>query len=121
MLTCLQTAVLTPAALRGSVAVVTRFAVLAPVALGVVQASETGTRANVAGLRVVHVDVVVTLAGRAAPTGQQGVSKVTRGALVTPDTWKGCRRQVSWNASPEELPSFLFLSIFQQKLNIFSS
>jgi len=79
--------ILTSAALCGSVAVVTQFAVLTRVALGVVQAFETGTCANVAGPRVVHVDVVVTLAGHAAPSGNQGVSIVTWGTLITPGTW----------------------------------
>lgn len=67
---------------------------LAPVALGVVQAFETGTCAGVAGPRVVHVNVVVTLAGQAAATGHQRVPKVTGGTLVTPGTWmrRGNRR-----------------------------
>lgn len=80
------TAVLTPAALRGSVAVVTQFAVLTAVALSVVQAFETGACPGVTGRRVVHVDVVATLAGHAAPTGHQRVPEVTGSALVTPDT-----------------------------------
>lgn len=80
------TAVLTPAALCGSVAVVTQFAVLACVTLCVVQACETCTCPSVAGPRVMHVDVVVTLAGHAAPAGHQRVPEVTRSALVTPGT-----------------------------------
>ena len=80
---------LTPAALRGSVAVVTQFAVLASVAVGVVQAFEAGPRPGVAGPRVVHVDVAVALAGHAAPPGHQGVTVVTGGALVTSGAWFG--------------------------------
>lgn len=41
------TNILTPTALSDSVAVVTRFAVLARIALGVVQAPETGTRLGI--------------------------------------------------------------------------
>lgn len=100
-------AVLTPAALCGSIAIVTQFAVLAPVALGVVQAFETGAGASIAGVQVVHVNVVVALAGHAAPTGHQRIPKVTRGTLVTPDTWKGCRRQVSWYGIVHETSSLL--------------
>jgi len=82
--------VLTPAALGGGVAVVTRPAGLAAVALGVVQAFEAGARLGVTGPRVLHVDVAVALAGQAAPTGHLGVPEVPGGALVTPGT---CRRK----------------------------
>lgn len=81
-------AVLTPAALCGSVAVVTQFAVLTPVPISVIQAFETDTCLDVTGLWVVHVDVVVTPAGRAASTRQLRVPEVTWGALITPGTWK---------------------------------
>lgn len=60
---------------------------LAPVTVGVVQALEAGARANVAGARVVHVDVVVALAGHAAAAGHQGVPEVSGGALVAPGAW----------------------------------
>lgn len=76
-----------PAALCCSVAVVTLFAVLTPVALSVVQAFETGARPSVTGARVVHVDVVVALAGQAAPTGHQRVPEITRSTLITPGTF----------------------------------
>ena len=64
---------------------------LAPVAVGVVQASEAGACPGIAGPRVMHVDVVVALAGRAAPARHQGVPEVTRGALIAPGTWMGNR------------------------------
>lgn len=79
--------VLTCAALCGSVAIVTRFAVLAGVALSVVEAFEAGARSGVAGLGVVHVDVVVALTGHAAAPRNQRVSIVTRSALVTAAAW----------------------------------
>lgn len=77
-------AILTPAALSGSVAIVTHFAVLACVALGVVEAFQAGPGASVTGVGVVHVDVVVASAGHALPAGNKRVSKVAWGALVTP-------------------------------------
>lgn len=79
-----QVFLLTPAALCGGVAVVTDFAVLTRVSLRVIQAFETGTCASVTRPGVVHVNVVVTLAGHAAPSWNQRVSIVTGGALVTP-------------------------------------
>lgn len=80
-------AVLTSAALSTSVAIVTQFAVLTPIAVGVVQALVAGACPSVTRLRVVHVDVVVTLAGQAAPTGHQRVPKITGSTLVAPGTW----------------------------------
>lgn len=79
-------AVLTPAALGGSVAVVTQFAVLAPVPVGVIPALDTDACLCVTGLGVVHVDVVVALARLAAPTRHLRVPEVTWGALITPGT-----------------------------------
>lgn len=61
---------------------------LTPVALGVMQAFETGARPSVAGPRVVHVDVAVALAGQAAPAGHLRVPEVAGGALITPGTWR---------------------------------
>lgn len=61
---------------------------LTGVALGVVQALHTGAGPSVAGPRVVHVDVVVALAGQAAPAGHQRVPEIPRSALVTPGTWR---------------------------------
>lgn len=78
-----QRYLLTPAALCGGVAEVTDFAVLTRVSLRVVQAFETGTCASVTRSGVVHVNVVVALAGHAAPSWNQRVSVVTGGALVT--------------------------------------
>lgn len=49
-----------------------------------VQALETGAGAGVTRPGVVHVDVVVALAGLAAPAWNQRVAIVTRGALVAP-------------------------------------
>lgn len=80
--------VLTPAALRACVAVVTHFAVLAVVAVRVVQTPEAGTGPGVAGAGVLHVDVVVTLTGCASPTNHQGVTEVTGRTFITSDTWK---------------------------------
>lgn len=88
-----------PAALAGSVAVVTQFAVLTPVALGVIQTLEAGARPNVTGSRVVHVDVVVALAGHAASTRHQRVPEITGRALFTPDTF------VAWAAHTHQLVS----------------
>ena len=67
---------------------VTRFAAMAVCALCVVQAFEAGARTSVAGSRVVHVDVVATLARQTAPSGHLGVTVVTRGTLVTPGSWR---------------------------------
>lgn len=80
--------VLTGAAPCGGVAVVTRFAVLAGVALGVVEAFEAGARSRVAGLGVVHVDVVVALTGSTATSRNQRVSIVTRSTLITAAAWR---------------------------------
>lgn len=78
--------------MSGGVAVVTRFAALAGIALGVVQAPEAGACLGVTRAGVVRVDVVVALTGHAAPTGHHGVPEVARSALLAPGTW---RRQLA--------------------------
>lgn len=59
---------------------------LTGVALGVVQALEAGACPGVTRARVVHVDVVVALAGHAAAAGHQRVAEVAGGTLVAPVT-----------------------------------
>lgn len=62
-----HTQTLTLAVLCASVSVVATATVLTRLALSVVQASETGSCAGIAGHRVVHVNVAVTPA-RVAPS-----------------------------------------------------
>jgi len=87
--------VLTPAAVPRGVPVVAGLALGAVGPRRVVEAAQAAPRAPVARLWVRHVDVVVALAGQAAPAGLQRVPVVPRGTLVAAGT---CRHRAPGSA-----------------------
>ena len=86
---------LTPAAVPRGVPVVARLALGTVGPRRVVEAAQAAPRAPVARLWVRHIDVIVALAGQAAPVGLQRVPVVPGGTLVTAGT---CRHRALGSA-----------------------
>lgn len=120
--------ILTPAAVLHSIPIVPRLALGTVWPCRVVEAAQALPRAPVTRLWICHVDVIVALAGQAAPAGLQRVSVVPRCTLITAGTcwhkvlssaWgQGCGHQAShskhspvypglqWQTTCRERPSW---------------